>query len=195
MILFSVGHSKKVSGAFNQKFKVSEYELCQKIVTSAASYFSDNGISVFLIDAENKYPYGQYKISSVNILRPDVAVEFHLNASPHQEADYSSCFYWGQNDRMKKLSLDILSEMKSLLTKFGWGTVKSVGLPCPGYDIDRYWFITETKCPSMIVEPLFLSNDEQAEWLLKEGSCESVGEAIAKGVLTWMKEENLIEIS
>lgn len=195
MILFSVGHSKKVSGVVNEKFNVAEYELCKKIVTAAANYFSDNGISVFILDAEDKYPYHQYKISSVNMLRPEVSIEFHLNSCFEPGPDRSECIYWGKNERMKSLSLSILSELKLVLKNAGWGKTKSVGLPCPGYDIDRYWFVTEVKCPSMIVETLFLNNDKQAEWLLKEGSCESVGESIAKGVLTWMKEENLLETS
>lgn len=195
MILLSIGHSAAARGAHNKKFNVSEYDLCKVMVNSACDIMHSKAIDCVVLDANNKFPYHNHKVMVVNACKPQVAVEFHLNSYPGSGATYSSCFFWGQNKAMSRLSAFILANCKTAFEPMKWGQIKSVGLPEDGYDLDRYWFITETKYPALIVEPLFISNNEQAAWLTSRGAPEAVGMLIAEGILSWMAAENLISAS
>lgn len=188
-ILISVGHSEKAKGASNNSVGVYEYDLCKKIASSAAEVIKNSEFKCEFFDIGNVFPYHQKKVDFVNKhLDLALAIEFHLNSYSGKTANYSSCFFMGNNKDMASLSECILGNIKSGCSGHGWNNIKSVGLPSAGYNIKRYWFITETKCPAMIVEPLFISNDEQAEWLNTAGACEAVGMIIAEGILKWMRK-------
>lgn len=189
-ILISVGHSKKVKGASNESVGVHEYDLCKKIASSAAEMINKSEFKCEFFDIGDVFPYRQKKIDFVNKhLDLALAIEFHLNSYPGKTATYSSCFFMGNDKDMAELSECILGYLKSGLYNHGWNKIKSVGLPSDGYDIERYWFVTKAKCPAMIVEPLFISNDEQAMWLKTTGACEAVGMIIAEGILKWMRKK------
>lgn len=194
MILLSIGHSSRVRGVCNKKYNLYEYDLCKKIVYAANEWLVSRKVPTYILDVQEKYPYGSYKISVVRSLNPQVALEFHLNGSPSEEANYSSCFWWNGNHKIGRLAAHILKNLQSGFKSLSWGDTKSVPLPCEGYDIERYWFVTETKkVPSMILEPLFLTNNEQAAWLSMPGSCEAVGLMIAEGVWSWLVAEKNME--
>ena len=181
MILISVAHNSIDRGAHNEKFNVSEYELSQKMSYACLDALRNNGIGAMVFDVGPVNPHKGKKIRTVDLHEPQLALEIHLNSAP-KPGNYSSVFYKSGSEQTQKLSLE-LSSMLGKLTKTT--KPKCIGIPEPGYDTERYWFITKTCVPAIIIEPLFINNDKHMEFLLEAGNLEAVGREIGKEIALW----------
>lgn len=182
--LVSVAHNGlKDMGAVNRNVGVNEYGISKRMCSAYAKYMNKNGIETFLYDIGMVHPHRKEKINFINSKKIDLAVEIHLNSAIVSESNnpsYSSCFYHAGNKFTKNISDNIIKRMKAVSHFSGNGI--SIGIPCVGFDEKRFWFLTELRTNSILAEPMFISNDEQAEFLLSENGAESVGELIASSV-------------
>jgi N-acetylmuramoyl-L-alanine amidase len=183
-ILLSVAHGSSSQGARNVLCGLYEYPISQVMTKSAAEVLRSGGIECLVYDCMDTFPYKNAKISKVNKEKADLSVEIHLN-SFSERANYSSCFYWNGSKNGEESSRFILDSLTKELSKNGWNNSKLVAIPSPGYFLERYWFITETDTPSIIVEPLFLSNKDQAIWLSAKRNQELLGKLVGEGLLKW----------
>lgn len=188
MILLSVAHSGAQKGYRNEKFGLSEYPLSQGITKSCAEYLKTNKEEIDVLDVGDMANYRTYKKKYINNLNAEISIEIHLNSGA-KKAKYHSCFYYKNSQTAGRLSAIILNNLKTYFEPMGWGTVQSIGVPAPNWPNERYGLILDTKPPVIIVEPLFLSNDEQALWVSEPKSTEILGEIIAKGILQWKLEK------
>ena len=189
MIFLSVAHSVG-SGAFNKNINLQEYD-CSKIMTAVcAEYLKSKNIDVHVLDVgkiDTQSERKRIKKQEISNKKPDLALEIHLNSSEDKTVNYSSCFYWGVNSKTKFIS-DLIVKNFSVGFAKNIRRYRSMGLPCPGFDLRRFWYITENKCDSIIVEPCFMSNDEQAVKLKDESYLKGIGLMVADGVENWLKK-------
>ena len=188
MILISIAHNAIDRGAHNETYAVSEYELSQKMSYACKDELNANGLQAMIYDIGEHNPHKAQKIRTVNMHEPQLAIEIHLNSAA-TIGRYSSCFYEEGDELTSKIS----TEFAPLMRKFSCvKAVKKIGLPCEGYDIKRYWFITDVGCPSMIFEPLFINNDEHVSWLLSVGNLEKVGRDIGRAIVNGLGNKSHI---
>ncbi len=192
MIFISVAHSVG-SGANNEKFKLQEYNCSQVMTKACADYLKEKNIPVHVLDVgkvNTQSERKQIKKSEILKYSPKLALEIHLNAAEDKSANYSACFYWGTNQRTKLVS-DLI--VKNFSVGFA-GSIKkhrSIGLPYPGFNLERFWYITENKkCDSIIVEPCFISNDVQAKKLKDESFLTGIGFMVGDAVNNWLKNRS-----
>lgn len=189
MILLSVAHSLAQNGACNEKFGLKEYQVSQLMTNSCREFLQSHKVETDVLDVGNMRNYRTFKKKYVNNLRPEIAIEIHLNSGP-KSAKYHSCFYDKDNKTAKRASEIILHNLSVAFEPYGWGTIQNIGVPAPNWPNERYGFILNTKPnAALIVEPLFVSNDQQAEWLSKSGAPESIGVLVAEGILQWKLEK------
>jgi len=190
MILLSVAHSASAKGAYNPAYSVSEYELSQIMTSSCKSILDINQIPCDVLDVGKMRPYMSYKLNYIRRVKPELAIEIHLN-SGNKNADYPMCVYYKNNALTKRCAQIILNNLKTGFEKQGWTKVRLLEVPTEikGFDNSRYTFVTKTPCPSIIVEPLFISNNEQCKYLLSHGALNSIGEMIGEAILDWHAEK------
>ena len=103
-----------------------------------------------------------------------VTIDFHFNSSSDKKAKGGEVWYKPNDDLAKNLARDILQGYKN------------VGLPIHGSNGleaattgTRSSFIRHYPCPSVLLEPLFVTNQEQAEWIHNSSNLKSLAQAIA----------------
>lgn len=190
MIFISVAHSVG-SGAENVKYNLQEYNCSQVMSKACADHLSLNKISNFVFDlgkVDTQSRRKQLKKEKIKELNPDLALEIHLNSDESKNVNYSSCFTWKDNESTLELSRDIINNFKIGFKNHVSGGFKSFVIPSPGFDVKRFWYLSDIKCRSIIIEPCFISNDEQAKFLLQEAYLNSIGYMVAEAVTKWLKK-------
>jgi len=182
MIFLSVAHDAIARGAANSKFGINEYECSQKMTQACQDALRAEGVEAMYYDIGHITPHKAPKIRAVNLHDPQLAVEIHLN-SAESVGNYVSCFHNRGNEQTSMLSDYICS---SVVKCTGVKRFKSVAIPEPGYDTERYWFVTKTDPPAIIVEPLFMNNDKHMEWLMTGDNIHLLGQSIGKAIALWV---------
>ena len=96
------------------------------------------------------------KIDRINAINPDLAIEVHLNSN--EDSSYSGHeFLYYPTSKSGKYVAEKLLEWHS----YYWNRPFCDGLS-PRSDLA---FLKYTKCPAVITEQLFLSNDKEAKHL------------------------------
>lgn len=214
MIFISVAHSVG-TGAVNNTYKLQEYDCSQVMSKACHDHLKSKGVDCVLYDVGKVDKQSERKRLKKNqILKhnPELAIEIHLNSTlpdvkssftykddkgseyykvnygNDSSVNYSSCFYWGENERTQRLSSMIINNFKIGMKSKIPGGFKYFGIPSPGFDTERFWYLTENKCDSVIVEPCFISNNEQAKFLKDESYLNSIGYMVAEAIALWLKK-------
>jgi len=184
-IVLSVGHDLLYTGCYNETYNLREHyvakEICSMVVSinnyyielTDRMYFRDPtklykfGHNLILLETDSETPLFDdrfdsltYKCDRINKMMKegvniDLAVELHFNACKSHEAKGSEVLYI--SDAGKKYAkvfdkhLDMFNKIKD-----------SRGIK----HRSSLLFLKGTKCPAIIIEPLFLDNDEDAKILL-----------------------------
>jgi N-acetylmuramoyl-L-alanine amidase len=185
VICLSVAHSNSAPG--NCHFDLREYDLSQRMTASCAKSLKGSGVDVEVLDVGDLSDYAHTKVAWVNARGPKLALELHLNACERPDDDYSCVIYAQGSEIGKAAATAIGLELKWALGAHGRSLGAVTDLFISGH---HDFFVGKTRPPAVIVEPLFLSNPKQAEWLKSEGSPETLGLVVASGILNWMKGTN-----
>ena len=187
MIFISVAHSVG-SGAFNELYNLQEYNCSQVMSKSCADHLTTNGIKNVLFDlgrVDTQSKRKQIKKEQIKLYNPELAIEIHLNSESTGSVNYSSCFTWKNNDSTLELSKDIINNFRIGMKNKIAGGFKEFVIPSDGFDVNRFWYLSDNKCNSIIVEPCFISNNEQAKYLLQESYLNSIGYMVAEAIKKW----------
>lgn len=181
-ILISVAHSSAAVGAVNSQGTLTEYYVSLR--ASEALWRSLSGeFECELYDCGPLKPadYSEKKIAKINSCHPQLAIELHCNAGP-PGAQYSEVIYASDKSPAKAAAIIIADSVGEGFAKGNHGKWPRHGARVDDRDL---FFLQKTNVPSLIVEGLFISNDEQASWLAT-GGCESYGILVAAGIKRWL---------
>lgn len=173
-ICVSIGHSQTVGGSVNEKFGVNEYAIAKPICIEVVNVLNKKlapNFQVVLIDAGTLKKYANYKINAVDSNTPELAIELHFDSfagEAKKMPSHPQAIYWGANAKAKKYAETLMAEFDAVYKDKGWSKGKVVGIPAPGYDLERYWLIHQTQATSLIVEGFFMRNDEQVGWAIND---------------------------
>ncbi len=183
MIIVSVAHSMRDKGASNSMHHLSEYDVSKAASIACVEALRAHGLQVAMYDAgyATQMEYARFKVDFVNACKPDLAVEIHCNSSLNTSAKYSEVIYY-PGSVAKDAAEDIAKSMSDAMGR------ASHSWPSHGARADAdLFFLRDTMYPSVIVEGLFISNDEQARWLASESAPETYGALVAAGILDFKK--------
>lgn len=202
MILISVAHSAG-SGAYNSKYELQEYNCSQVMSRSCYNSLKSSGIDCFVYDVgkiEHQKDRIKMKLLKIKELTPKLSIEIHLNSygtkvgteeenkeeNKEKNINYSSVFYDENKYKAKNVAKLISENFKKGFESKNFSSHKCIGLPCDGFDIERFWFVTRPVTESLIIEPCFISNNEQAKLLTQESYLNAIGFMVADGVKKWL---------
>lgn len=185
--MLSVAHSHRDRGAANPRVGVAEYELSVRASEAAAAHLRQRDCPVVLLDAADNLKHAPIKIVAARALNPSLAVEIHFNSNENVRANYGEVIHRARDAIGMRAALTVSDHLRDTLkaTQHAW--------PWHGARADdrNLFFINKTNCPSIITEALFVSNDEQARWVLSSGGAEAIGTIIGEGISLFIEREKL----
>lgn len=193
-VVLSVAHSHRARGSSNERFAVNEYDVSVRATDAALGVLRQRDCPVVVLDAGDN-PVSRYddiKVEAINALNPSLAVEIHCNSNEDKRARYGEVIHHPRSPYGMRAAVTIGDELRDALgnTKhlWPWHGARAWALE---KDVHRDFFLDRTNCPSVIVEGLFISNDEQAEWLASPGGAEAYGMLVGEGVALFLQREGL----
>jgi len=173
-IIISAGHATFAKGAYNPKFKISEYDITSNlIVHMMCDYNKFNYQEFTYLDLSSQYEnlyytsYSSYlnaKYKCNNSYKPDLILEFHLNAAENIKAKGSELVrsYDKYTEKYCKFMAGAFDEYNSRLGE-NENILKCRRVVTPK-DLGRDLFILdEAKYPTVIIELGFISHDLTAK--------------------------------
>ena len=191
-VLISVAHSKNAPGVcVADNATLQEYMVSLRAsLVAMKNLAGEHEVLLFDAgDADTAKDYCGSKVRVANALMPRLAVEIHCNAGP-PDRNYSEVIY-NRNSSIGKQAATVIA--RTLSEGFKGGHHKEWqargARPNTVKEDKKLFFFTElTHCPAVIVEGLFLTNPEQADWLARGGQ-EAYGLLVAEGIRRFLKGE------
>ena len=178
-ISIGAGHFPPDFGCINQKEELAEYIECLKIVSFCNDSLWIEGFKIF-----NFFGSLRQKVKMINKSKSDIAIEIHLNWANNENARGGLIMYY-PSEKSKKLAEFLIKAMRNMTT-----------LPVRGIFEGRFrldktkpylYILRKTRCPTIVLEPLFLSNYTDVQ-LLKSGMIHKIlAGTIYLGVLDYVK--------
>ena len=190
-VLISVAHSSKAVGAVHHGGSPCEYEVSKRASMALYRHLSgEHAVELFDCGALTQNEYDDAKIARVNQCKPALAIELHCNASADPRANYFEAIY-AKYSPAKAAAEHIVAALAEGYKSQALGHWKNNGARA---DDRNLFFLQRTIVPCVIVEGLFISNDEQAKWLVSGGTNtgqDQYGSFVANGIKRWLKEIGL----
>jgi len=180
-IALGAGHNGYLDyGAINQKKHLSEYIEACKIV----AYLND---ALWLEGYEIVNFCGtlKEKVNTINRSRADCALEIHLNSSQNINAKGALLMYY-PTDNSKQLAREIEHSFGDVLSSPVRGSFEGHFRLDPQKPF--LYILRKTKCPTVVVEPLFISSSKESD-MLENGIIQRIiAQAIAIGIKNYAKQ-------
>lgn len=175
-VVLDAGHGGSDPGAIHETYGLYERALTLEIAQRTAEILRiDYGYSVALTREDNETELGNSERGEIaNACGARAFVQIHLNASLHGDADYAQTF-WGEKEKDLAFGL-IMNE-----------ALRALGIPLNAVERLDSGGLLRAKMPSALVEAVFLSNTGEAKDLANGTRQEGIAQAIALGVVNWMR--------
>lgn len=172
-VFIGVGHGGADPGAVANGFK--EKDLNLTIALFCQSELARHGVLTKLSRTKDENESLTEKINECNAFAPDLALDIHNNAGG---GDGAEVFYHHKGGTGKTLAVNILDEVVKIGQNSRGAKVKT-----NSQGVDAFVFIRNTTAPAVIVECAFLDNKKDLAIIDTAAEQETMGIAIAKGVL------------
>lgn len=187
-VLFSVAHSSKATGAQAPDQLLTEYMVSLRATLAAfRNLAGEFPVEMLDIGPLSPIDYADAKVTAINRCNPSLAIEIHCNAGP-PDRNYGEVIHHRNSSEGARAAEAIAH---SLVNGFSAGNHKA--WPSRGgrintvaHDKHLMFLLERTAPPTVIVEGLFISNQEQSMWLARDGGCEAYGLLVAAGVRLWI---------
>lgn len=148
--------------------------------------------AVELIDCGALMPseYAIEKVARVNGCAPALAIEIHCNGASDPRANYAEAIYHPSSPIVGRAAAQAICDALAVGYAANHANWSVKGPRANSLEQDLHWdfFLSKTSVPAVIVEGLFLSNNEQAQWLATGGQ-EAYGLLVAAGVRKFLDSQ------
>jgi N-acetylmuramoyl-L-alanine amidase len=183
-VVLDPGHGGDDPGAINERAGLVERDLVLDIAHRAKTLLEAAGYSVALTRADNETGYANTPRGVIaNACHAFVYVSIHLNSFEEPEPNYTRTF-WGRSDKDAALAAVMQAAIVSRLQP---GTdLGDSGLE----ELENGGLLT-ARMPAVLVEPVFLSNPEEAARLADRAGTrrDDIARAVADGVDVWLRSQ------
>ncbi len=175
LILIDPGHGGSDGGVTGSRGN-READLCWALATRVADEVSRLGARVRFTRTEAEGPDSSERARRANELDADLFISLHLNAHTEAPAEGSSTFFFGGSRRGEALAERIQEELVNL------------GLRDCRSHARSYALLRETRMPAVLVEPVFISNEDEEKRLEEPEFMRDVAASIAHAVRRYYEE-------
>lgn len=172
-LFLSVGHDALKKGAYNEKYRLHEYD----ILVELTQYCFEEAIEIGL---ECEKVFSDRLSSAIEEVNQkantsDIAVELHINSFSNPDVKGCETLYYTGSKKGKELAGDIQNSMLAFLQVHDRGLLPRNNLA----------FLNKVKCTSIITEPFFLSNEDEVKRFLlhdRESNLRNIARVTAIGI-------------
>ncbi len=181
-----IGHGKSANGGYdpgavNERLQLHEFKLCREIGKYAHAALKEyEDLTVDLVNDDGSLNLNE-RISHANKGGYDWIVEIHLNSFSSQTANGTEAYYYKGTEDGRKIADHVCRELSKALGIFQ----RSNGVKGDdGGDkvTDYFGIVVRTKPAAVLVETLFISNDNEVKKIINAEGQRKAGEAIARGI-------------
>ena len=169
MIVVDPGHGGEDPGALTQAGR-TEADACWAVATRLADRLASFGAKVRFTRNEPEAPDTSERAMRANQIDADVFLSIHLNEHAEPTAEGSSTYYFGGSRAGEALA----DQVQEQLVRLGLRDCRSHARSYP--------ILRETRMPAVLIEPVFISNPDEAKRLEDHEFLSNVADAIAAGV-------------
>ncbi|MBW3594109.1 MAG: N-acetylmuramoyl-L-alanine amidase [Actinobacteria bacterium] len=169
MVVIDPGHGGDDRGAVTSR-GTNEADTCWAIATRLADRLASLGAKVRFTRTEPEAPDMSERAMRANEVDADVFLSIHLNEHAEPTAEGTSTYYFGGSRAGENLAEQIQEQLVQL------------GLRDCRSHARSYPVLRETRMPAVLVEPIFITNPDEAKRLEDHEFLSSVADAIAAGV-------------
>src|SRR5215212_3949803 len=185
-VMLDPGHGGDDPGAINDAAGLVERDLVLDIARRTKARLEEAGYSVALTRNDNATGYANTPRGVIaNACHAAVYVSIHLNSFGEPEPNYAKTF-WG----IEAKDAAFASVMQAaLVTRLQPGT----DLGDSGLEVLENGGLMTARMPAVLVEPVFLSNPEEAARLADPAGerLEAIAAAVTDGVDAWLRSRGL----
>lgn len=169
MVVVDPGHGGDDAGAITHG-GISEADACWAIATRLADRLASFGARVRFTRNEPEGPDTSTRATRANEVDADVFLSIHLNTHDEPTAEGTSTYYFGGSRAGENLAEQIQEQLVRLGLR-----------DCRSHD-RSYPILRETRMPAVLVEPVFITNPDEAKRVSDHEFLSTVADAIAAGV-------------
>ena len=193
MIVLSAGHDPIYYGAINPRYHLIEHHCAAAICDMVMDAYRGDP-RVHLLDMARHVPLFDRRLASLfakvrhindlHAIEPvDLAIELHFNASVRHNAAGSEVLVYGNGDQVSEQGLRYAGIFRPLLEAFDH-EIDDRGVK----HFSTLIFLRDTAPPAIILEPLFIDHDRDAEPLLTHEGRARIAGAIIDGIRAALEE-------
>ncbi len=177
-IAVDFGHGGKDSGATSSS-GLKESEICEEVGERLGSLLKALGANVIYTRKKGEFIDIDKRAGIANQVGADILVSIHMNGSKREDAHGTETLYYAGKKSFshegKKLAELIQREM-----------VKVLGSKDRGIKGRALKLLRKTKMPSVLVEPVFITNSYEAACLKEEAFRQKIAVAIQNGLKSYL---------
>src|SRR5215217_1101226 len=185
-VMLDPGHGGDDPGAINEAAGLVEREVVLDIARRTESQLEEAGYSAALTRSDNATGYANTPRGVIaNDCQAFVYVSIHLNSFDEPEPNYAKTF-WGIEEKDAAFATVMQAALVSRLQP---GT----DLGDSGLEVLENGGLLTARMPAVLVEPVFLSNPEEAARLADPAGerRDAIAAAITDGVDAWLRSQQL----
>ena len=172
-IAVDAGHGGKDPGAVKNKIKEKEINL--KIAKYLKDDLEELGYEVYMTRIDDTLEGLYHRAGNANEENCDIFVSIHNNAASNKNASGSEVIYYPESNKGKQLAECIQRNQIKALDSNDRGVKTN----------DNFVVLNSTLMPAVIVESLFITNDENRRMLSNEETLYTIAEAIKSGIVEY----------
>lgn len=180
-IVIDPGHGGKDIGVVGIT-GLREKECTLNIAKKCGQYLVEKGLSVKYTRVADEFLNTSERIKIANEDENMLFISIHINSVKDSSISGCEAYTLKKNSDGERLANDIV---KSIINK--------LNLKLRGVKFANFTLLKDIKIPSVIIEVCYISNTNDEMLLRDEDFKTKVGEAIAKGVISYINEEEVKE--
>ena len=174
LVIVDPGHGGHDPG--ERKRGLSEADVCWELSVRLAEQLVEKGARVRFTRTETEAPDASERARRANDIDGDLFVSLHLNSHHRTSAEGTSTYYFGSSRVGEALADMIQAELVDLGLKDCRSHARS------------YTILKETRMPAVLVEPVFISNLEEAARLDDPHFLTRIAAAVARAIARYFEE-------
>lgn len=155
---------------------IREADVCWELAVRLAERLVEQGAHVRFTRTEAEAPDASERARRANKIEGDLFISLHLNALDRSSAEGSSTYYFGSSKVGEALADKIQDELVDLGLKDCRSHARS------------YTILKETRMPAVLVEPVFISNPDEADRLDDPRFLGLLAASIARAIARYFDE-------
>lgn len=200
-IVLDAGHGGVDNGAENKKYGVKEKEMTLELTLRIQDLLKKKGFRVLLTRSNDVFIPLSLRPQFANTEKADLFISLHFNSAEAKTAKgietYAMSLTGFPSTNQDSVQASDCSEYpankqdfdNTLLAYTIQSTLtRQVGIPDRALRRARFAVLRDLRCPGILIENGFLSNDEEVRKIMNPGYRQQLAEAIVDGIVAYQKK-------